>query len=156
MQRQLDLFHKQFSEPYANEIKASGHTLHELVIVASMLEREEPKPENRPTIAGIIYKRLALKFPLGIDATSRYPLDDWNDRSAFLKRLRDAADPYNTRLRPGLPAGPIGSPNLSSLLAALRPVSSEWLYYLHDKNHDVHFGRNAVEHEANRKQYDVY
>ncbi len=156
IQRQLDSFNAKFAQPYADEISKSGHSLHELVIVASMLEREEPKPENRPMIAGIIYKRLAKKFPLGIDATSRYSLPDWNDRQKFLQHLRDPNDPYNTRLRPGLPAGPIGSPTLISLLAALHPVSSEWLYYLHDKNHDVHFAKNAEEHEANRKQFDVY
>lgn len=156
IQRQLDSFNTQFAEPFADEISKSGHALHELVIVASMLEREEPKPENRPVIAGIIYKRLARKFPLGIDATSRYLLPDWNDRGKFLARLRDPNDPYNTRLRVGLPAGPIGSPTLASLLAALRPVSTEWLYYLHDKSHDVHFAKNADEHEANRRQFDIY
>ncbi len=156
IQRQLDSFNAKFASPYADEIAKSGHTLHELVIVASMLEREEPKPENRPIIAGIIYKRLTKKYPLGIDATSRYSLPDWNDRAKFLGKLRDPNDPYNTRLRPGLPAGPIGSPTLASLLAALRPTASEWLYYLHDKNHDVHFAKNAEAHEANRKQFDIY
>ncbi len=156
IQRQLDSFNSKFAAPYADEISKSGHTLHELVIVASMLEREEPKPENRPMIAGIIYKRLSRKFPLGIDATSRYTLADWNDRAKFLGRLRDPNDPYNTRLKTGLPAGPIGSPTLASLVAALRPTASEWLYYLHDKNHDVHFAKNAEEHEANRKQFDIY
>ncbi len=156
IQRQLDSFNAKFAAPYADEISKSGHTLHELVIVASMLEREEPNPQNRPTIAGIIYKRLTRKFPLGIDATSRYPLVDWNDRGKFLARLRDPNDPYNTRSRLGLPFGPIGSPTLASLLAALRPTASEWLYYLHDKNHDVHFAKNAEEHEANRKQFDIY
>jgi UPF0755 protein len=156
IQRQLDSFNAKFAAPYADEISKCGRTLHELVTVASMLEREEPKPENRPLIAGIIYKRLTRKVPLGIDATSRYSLPDWNDRSKFLGRLRDPNDPYNTRLRPGLPFGPIGSPTLPSLLAALRPTASEWLYYLHDKNHDVHFAKNAEEHEANRKQFDIY
>ena len=156
IQRQIDSFNAKFAGPFAGEMTKSGRSLHDLVIVASMLEREEPKPENRPLIAGIIYKRLARKFPLGIDATSRYSLPDWNDRAKFLGKLRDPNDPYNTRLKTGLPAGPIGSPTLASLLAALRPTASEWLYYLHDKNHDVHFAKNAEEHEANRKQFDIY
>ncbi|MBL9039565.1 MAG: endolytic transglycosylase MltG [Archangium sp.] len=156
IQRQLDAFHAAFSKPYAEEISKSGRSLHDLVIVASMLEREEPTPANRPTIAGVIYRRLAKKVPLGIDATSRYSLAEWNDRVAFLARLRDPNDVYNTRLRTGLPAGPIGAPTLDSLLAALRPVESEWLYYLHDKNRVLHFARTAAEHEANRRTYDIY
>lgn len=156
VQRQLDSFNEKFAARYAEEIAKSGHTLHELVTVASMLEREEPKPENRPKVAGIIFKRLDRKIPLGIDATSRYQNKDWNDRKKFLAHLRDADDPYNTRLRPGLPAGPIGAPSVASLLAALRPEASEWLYYLHDKEQNVHFARTASEHEANRKQFDIY
>lgn len=156
IQRQLDTFDERFARPYAEEIKTSGRTLHELVIVASMLEREEPNPEHRPTIAGIIYKRLERGFPLGIDATSRYELDDWNDRAKFLVRLRDPGDLYNTRLRQGLPPGPIGSPNVRSLVAALRPVPSEYLYYLHDKERNLRLARNADEHEENRRRYGVY
>jgi UPF0755 protein len=156
IQRQLDSFADKFAVPYADEIRKSGHSLHELVIVASMLEREERNLAVRPDIAGIIYTRLRRKFPLGIDATSRYTLKDWNDHAGFVGRLRDPADLYNTRLRDGLPHGPIGSPSLPSLLAALRPHKNEWLYYLHDKDGNVHFARTAAEHEANRKRYNVY
>lgn len=156
IQRQLDSFNAKFAQPYADEIAKSGHSLAEIVTVASMLEREEPKPENRPMVAGIIYKRLSKKIPLGIDATSRYQLKDWNDRKEFLKHLRDAEDPYNTRLNSGLPPSPIGAPTVASLLAALRPQASEYIYYLHDKSQNVHFARTAEEHEANRKQFDIY
>jgi UPF0755 protein len=156
IQRQLDSFSEKFAVPYADEIKKSGRSLHDLVIVASMLEREERNPAVRPEIAGVMYTRLRRKVPLGIDATSRYTLKDWNDPRAFLVKLRDPADLYNTRLRDGLPHGPIGSPSLPSLLAALRPHKNEWLYYLHDKEGNVHFARTAAEHEANRKRYNVY
>ena len=81
---------------------------------------------------------------------------NWNDRRAFLKKLRDPRDPYNTRLRKGLPPTPIGAPSLSSLKAALRPKKSRYLYYLHDSNGNIHFARNAKQHEANRKKYNVY
>ena len=100
--------------------------------MASMLEREEPTPAQRPLVAGILWKRINMKFPLGVDATSRYGLAEWNDRKAFLKKLRDPTDTYNTRVNVGLPPGPIGSPTVLSLQAALRPTMSEFLYYLHD------------------------
>ena len=134
----------------------SGRSLDEVVVMASMLEREEPKPAQRPVVAGILWKRINMKFPLGVDATSRYGLRDWNDRSAFLKRLRDPGDAYNTRMKVGLPPGPIGAPTVDSLTAALRPQANEFLYYLHDADKNLHPSRNAAEHEALRAKFNVY
>jgi len=156
VQRQLDAFVDRFYKPYSAEIEKSGRTLHQLVTVASLLEREEANPTNRPNIAGVIYKRLDKGIPLGIDATSRYTIEHWNDRSAFLTQLRNPNDVYNTRLKPGLPPSPIGSPSLPSLVAALHPVNGPYLYYLHDAQGACHFAKTADEHEANRKQYNVY
>ena len=157
IQRQIDAFNARFVQPNAAAIEASKRSLHELVIIASMLEREEPKPINRPKVAEVMYKRLDAKTPLGIDATSRYTLDDWNSRRKFLAKLRDPDDPYNTRLRPGLPPTPIGAPSLISLKAALEPgpTTRNW-YYLHDRQGNIHFARDAAGHEANRKRYNVY
>jgi UPF0755 protein len=121
-----------------------------------MLEREEPDVGLRPMVAGILWKRLENKWHLGVDATSRYTLEKWNDRKAFLKKLQDPNDPYNTRLRPGLPPTPIGNPSLESLEAALKPEPSPYWYYLHDGNGRMHPARSAKEHEANRRRYNVY
>lgn len=156
LQRQLDTFVKRFYEPYKDEVARSGRTLDEIVIMASMLEREEPMPAQRPTVAGILWKRIDRGFPLGVDATSRYELAEWNDRTEFLKKLRDKTDAYNTRHTAGLPPGPIGAPTVESLLAALRPQKSEFLYYLHDANKVLRPSRNAEEHEALRAKYNVY
>jgi UPF0755 protein len=156
IERQLERFKLSFAEPHAEEIKESGRSLHTIVVVASLLEREEPKPEMRPEVAGVIFKRLNLNQPLGIDATSRFMLDDWNDERGFIRLLKDPNDPYNTRLRPGLPPGPIGEPSLESLLGATRGKPGKWLYYLHDKNGNVHFGRDGDEHDRNRKKYNVW
>ena len=76
--------------------------------------------------------------------------------AAFLVKLRDENDPYNTRKKKGLPPTPIGAPTQSSLEAALRPTPSEFLYYLHDAKKQLHPSRDAAEHEAMRKKYDVY
>jgi UPF0755 protein len=156
IQRQLDTFVERFYAPHKDEIAASGRSLHDIVTMASMLEREEPVPAQRPLVAGILWKRIDMKFALGVDATSRYELEEWNDRAEFLKRLRDKSDPYNTRHIVGLPPTPIGAPTVSSLLAALRPTKSEFLYYLHDANKVLRPSRNAEEHEALRAKYNVY
>ncbi|MFH1463381.1 MAG: endolytic transglycosylase MltG [Pseudomonadota bacterium] len=154
VERQVQTFWERFGSAHADGY--DGHDLGEVVIMASLLEREEPNPANRPTTAGILYKRLAGGWALGVDATSRYTLADWNDKSAFLKQLKDPDDPYNTRLRQGLPPTAIGNPGLGSLAAAVEPVASEYWYYLHDGNGQVHWARNGREHEQNRARYNVY
>lgn len=156
IQRQLEQFNARFYASYREELEQSGRSLHDIVVMASMLEREEPVPEQRPLVAGILWKRIDNGVPLGVDATSRYELAQWNDRRAFLQRLRDPNDIWNSRHHKGLPPGPIGAPTVSSLEASLRPVKSAFWYYLHDADRRLHPSRNAAEHEALRKKYNVY
>lgn len=156
VQRQLNLLGERFYTPNRAAIDASGRSFAEVVIMASMLEREEPTPAQRPLVAGILWQRIDAQWNLGVDATSRYTLDKWNDRRAFLKKLRDPTDPYNTRLRGGLPPTAIGNPGLTALGAALHPTSSEFWYYLHDSSGVLHPSRNQSEHEAYRRKYNVY
>ncbi len=149
VQRQLDLL----GERFANSADTGARTLGQVVIVASMIEREEPSPANRGLVAGIMWKRLDANWNLGIDATSRYTLTDWNDEKSFLKQLFDPAEPYNTRLRPGLPPTAIGSPGLRSLDAALHPETTEYWYYLHDATGTIHPSKNAAEHDRLKRKY---
>lgn len=154
VQRQLDLFDERFVQKHPEGF--GDRTLHEVVIMASMLEREEPKPSQRPLVAGILWKRIDNGWALGVDATSRYTLDKWNDRRAFLKKLRDPNDPWNTRKKVGMPPTAIGNPSVASLEAAMAPVSSEFWYYLHDSTGTLRPAKDARGHEANRKRYNVY
>ncbi len=156
VQKQLEQFAARVYLPLEQQVKDNRRSLHELVTMASMLEREEPTPANRPIVAGILWKRIDRGFPLGVDATSRYELEKWNDRGAFLRKLRDPSDPYNTRHKKGLPPSPIGAPTLASFQGALEPTASEYLYYLHDAQKVLRPSRDAAEHEALRKKYDVY
>ncbi len=154
IERQLGTFQERFLGKH--EQGFGERSLHDVVVMGSMLEREEPKPAERPLVAGILWKRIDNGWQLGVDATSRYTLDDWNDRKAFLKKLRDPGDEYNTRIHKGLPPTAIGNPSTESLEAAISPVPSEFWYYLHDAEQNLHPARNADEHEANRRKYNVY
>lgn len=154
IERQLKTFKERFLDKHPEGFGERTQT--EIVVMASMLEREEPKPSQRPMVAGILWKRIDGSWNLGVDATSRYTLEVWNDRGAFLKKLRDPGDPYNTRLRAGLPPTPIGNPSVESLEAALAPVPSEFWFYLHDKSGVLHPAKNQAGHEANRRKYNVY
>ncbi len=156
VQRQLDLFAERVFVPHRPGIEKAKRSFDELVIMASLLEREEPEPAQRPLVAGILWKRIDRGIPLGVDATSRYELPEWNDRKAFLARLRDEKDPWNTRHKQGLPPGPIGAVTVVSFRAALEPVASEFLYYLHDGERRLRPARDAAEHEANRRRFNVW
>jgi UPF0755 protein len=151
--RQLDTFQARFLAAHPDLGKRS---LHDVVVMASLVEREEPSPANRPVVAGVLWKRLDHAWNLGCDATSRYTLAQWNDRDAFMVQLRNPGDVYNTRLRPGLPPTAIGNPGLASLEAALSPVETEWWYYLHDGTGQFHGAKDKAGHEANRRTFNVY
>jgi UPF0755 protein len=154
IQRQLDALDTRFVQATGEDLQERG--IYPVVIMASLVEREEPLEANMPVVAGVLWKRLDNRWNLGVDATSRYTLEVWNDRRAFLKMLRDSRDPYNTRLRPGLPPTPIGNPGLRALHAALSPKDSGYWYYLHDAKGQIHLSRSSKEHEAFRKRYSVY
>src|SRR5439155_22685797 len=94
-------------------------TAYDVVTIASMIEREAAVPKDRPLIAAVIYNRLKDGMPLGIDATLRYALHDW-DRPLRVSQLQSDS-PYNTRRHAGLPPTPIGNPGLASLQAAAHP-----------------------------------
>lgn len=103
-------------------------TPYQLVIVASMIEREAKVPEDRPDIAQVIYNRLAKGMRLQIDATVLYALGKHQDVVLFSDR--DVDSPYNTYKVDGLPPGPIASPGRASLQAAVAPTQGTYLYYV--------------------------
>jgi peptidoglycan lytic transglycosylase G len=100
---------------------------YDVVIVASMIEREARFAEDRPKIARVIYNRLAKGMALQIDATVQFALGEW--RPLTLHDLKFAS-PYNTYLHQGLPPTPIANPGLASIQAALAPGKGKWLYYV--------------------------
>ena len=93
-----------------------------------MIEREVQVPEERPLVAAVIYNRLAAGMNLAIDATIRY--EDGNYDEQLTRSRLDEDTPYNTRLNPGLPPGPIGNPGEASLKAAAKPAKENYLYYV--------------------------
>lgn len=144
IQTMLQEFNRQFAEPYAAEIARSPHSLHELVTIASMIEREAEVEQDRPLIAGVIENRLRKGMRLQIDATVLYALGKHKNRVLY-KDLQTPS-PYNTYLHTGLPPGPIACPGLPSLLAALRPARHDFLYYVASPDGSHIFTRTLEEH----------
>jgi len=108
--------------------KALGLTPYQIVIVASMIEREAQVPEDRAKIASVIYNRLDRGMTLGVDATLLY--DDPTPDGQLSTSDLQTDTPYNTRINAGLPPTPIASPGQASLEAALHPATTDYLYYV--------------------------
>ncbi|MBX5443000.1 MAG: endolytic transglycosylase MltG [Solirubrobacteraceae bacterium] len=126
--QQLDAFRRNFDSVSMRAAKRRNLTPYDVLIIASMVEREAQVDKERPLIAAVIYNRLREGMPLGIDATTRYELGVW-DRPLRVSELeRDT--PYNTRTRLGLPPTPIGNPGLASIKAAAKPADVDYLYYV--------------------------
>ncbi|MCL6106141.1 MAG: endolytic transglycosylase MltG [Actinobacteria bacterium] len=103
-------------------------TPYQILIVASMIEREAKVPEERPLVAAVIYNRLASGMKLEVDATVQYALGYWKD--GLTKQDLEIRSPFNTRLFSGLPPAPICNPGLASMQAALTPAKVDYLYYV--------------------------
>jgi UPF0755 protein len=125
---QLRDFMRQFGKvdlKRARRVHLSGY---DVLIIASMIEREALVPKDRRLIAAVIYNRLQKRIPLGIDATLRYRLNNWSKPLTRSETNIDSA--FNTRRRGGLPPTPIGNPGLASIQAAANPANVNYLFYV--------------------------
>jgi UPF0755 protein len=128
IERQLEAFKRNFDEVDLGYARNRNLTPYEVLIIASMVEREAQVARERRLVASVIYNRLRQGIPLGIDATIRYALNQWN-RPLRQSELATSS-PFNTRTNAGLPPGPIGNPGLASIKAAARPARSNYLFYV--------------------------
>jgi uncharacterized YceG family protein len=129
---------------------------YDVLIVASMVERETAAPEERKLVSAVIWNRLAKGMPLGIDATLRYGLGIQGTRPITAQELKNQT-PYNTSIRPGLPPTPIGNPGLPSLQAAAHPAAVDYLYYVRKPDHRHHFfTASEAEFCAKAKEYGYH
>ena len=134
---------KRFHQEWTPERAARARELHmtprQIVIVASLIETEAKLKEERPMIASVIYNRLKHGTALGIDSTIVYAsklAGKWRDDGRVYLSDVNRRSPYNTRIYVGLPPGPVGSPGESSIDAALRPATTDYLYYVRDPSRD--------------------
>ena len=115
--------------PLIPEIDSSGKSEKEIITMSSIIEGEAKGDTDRAVISGILWKRIQIGMPLQVDS---------------------APETYKTK---GLPASPIGNPGLKAIMAAIHPQASSYLYYLHDKNGNIHYAKSFAEHQANIKKY---
>lgn len=149
--RMLSNFNNKMDSTMRSEIAKSGRSIHEIVVMASMIEKESRKSSEKATISGILWKRLEEGIPLGVDATVRYITDKWTEPLTI--QDLDMDSPYNTRKNRGMPPGPISNFSFNSLQAAVQPKDSEFYYYLHGSDGMIRYGRTNDEHNENKRKY---
>jgi UPF0755 protein len=154
VEKQLQAFGREFRKVDMSEAEAAGLSEYDVLTIASMVERETLVPKERPVVASVIYNRLEVGEPLGIDATTRFAVDNWTDPLTQSELAIDS--PYNTRENAGLPPGPIGSPGADSIEAAANPDDTDFLFYVVKPGTcgEHQFTETSEEFEAAVAEYD--
>ncbi len=162
----LESTFQQKAKSIEGEIASNRYTLGELVTLASIIERETKKDEERPIVAGILLKRLETPgWYLQADATNQYAVGNENCKqvthqaggcewwSILTKEDLEIDSPYNSYKYKPLPPTPIANPGFSSLSAAINPQKSEYWYYIHDPEGNIHYAKTLSEHNSNVRAY---
>ncbi len=138
VRKQLDAFARAWEQVDLKYAKSKNLSAYEVLIIASMVEEEVLVPRERELVAAVIYNRLRVGLPLGIDATIRYGLDIPPTEPIHQSEL-ESDTPYNTRKFQGLPPTPISNPGLASIQAAAHPAMTDYLYFIRKPDCRSHF-----------------
>lgn len=148
----VDLMRNNFESKVSKieDINNSDKPLEDIIKMASILEGEA-KPKDRRMVAGILWKRLSLGMPLQVDASFVYI----NGKNTFQLSLDDLKidSPYNTYRYKGLPPTPISNPGVDSIVAAINPEKTNYLYFLTGKDGNMHYAKTFDEHKRNKELY---
>ncbi len=151
VERMLAQFEKVFTDEYRSRAAEIGMSVQDVIILASIIEREAVVQEDRPVIAGVFYNRLERGMLLQSCATVQYILGE--QKARLTNADTQIESPYNTYLHEGLPPGPICSPGELSIRAALWPEETDYLYFLAKGDGSHVFSRTHEEHLANKAKY---
>jgi len=147
----MDNFDKKLNKELVAEIERQGKTINDIIIMASIIEKELPNYDEMRIISGIFWKRLSINYPLQSCATIAYVLnvDKW------IYSIEDTKinSPYNTYQNAGLPPGPINNPGLSSIKAAIYPIHTDYNFFLSAPSGETIFSKTFEEHNMNKYKY---
>jgi UPF0755 protein len=148
-------FNKRVTPELVGTAELRGLTLDEVVIIASILEREMNIKKDRPKVAGILIKRLENGWPLQADATVQYAKGSESDWWPLVGRddLRGVQSPYNTYENKGLPPAPISNPSLNSIESVVNYEETQYWFYITGKDGITHYAETLEEHNANVAKY---
>lgn len=144
-------FRSVFSDKWQKRAKEMGMTVHEIMTLASIIEKESADNKERPIIASVFYNRLERHMRLESDPTVIYGIKDFN--GDLTTRDLDQKTPYNTYQIYGLPPGPICNPGIESIRAALYPAKTDYLYFVAKPDKTHHFSRTLAAHDRAVRKY---
>ena len=150
IKRMLSNFDKMTKDLRA-EISSQRKTVFEIIIMASMLEKEVKTLEDKKMVAGVLFNRLEIGMPLQVDSTITYITK--KNTTAILKEELEIDSLYNTYKYRGLPYGPISNPGIESIKAAIYPTENNYLYYLSTKEGETVFSKTLKEHNQAINKY---
>lgn len=139
----------QFTEQMYKDIAAQKRTVHDIVIMASLLEREVRSDADRKKVADLFWRRYDMGWALQADSTVHYAVNK-KGNVYTTKQDRETNSPWNTYKYPGLPIGPISTPSLSSIMAAIYPEKNDYWFFLTTPEGKVVYGKTLEEHNANK------
>ncbi len=140
----LSALKKKYPPDFQRRAQELGMSMHQVLTLASIIEEEAAVEPERPIISGVFHNRLKRGMPLQADPTVRYALGGY--RGALTEKMMKTPSPYNTYLHPGLPPGPISSPGISSIKAALYPEKTPYIYFVAGKDGTHKFSSTLREH----------
>ncbi len=146
-------FEKVFTPQWRQQAQKLGFSVHEIVILASIIEKETAAPEERPLIASVFHNRLQKGMPLQSDPTVIYGIQAF-DGNLTRKHLKTPT-PYNTYTLPGLPRGPIANPGKAALQAALFPAQTDYLYFVAKAKNAHEFSKTLRDHNRAVRRYQL-
>jgi peptidoglycan lytic transglycosylase G len=149
----LNRFREIFSKEWQERADRMNMSMHQVVTLASIIEKETGAAFERPLIASVFHNRLAKGMRLSSDPTVIYGIPDF--RGNLTRKHLSTPTPYNTYLRKGLPPGPIANPGVASLEAALYPAETEYLYFVSKKDGTHQFSTNLREHNQAVRKYQL-
>lgn len=151
VERMLDNFDERVPESIRNRASSIGRSFYDVLVMASILERELKTKTDRQLAADLFWRRLDAGIALQSDATVNYVTGKKALRPTNADLSVDSL--YNTYQQPGLPPGPINNPGLESIQAALNPTPNDYWYFLTDAKGQTHFSKTLAEHNANKTKY---
>jgi UPF0755 protein len=149
----MKMFFAKAGKSLPEEVMADPKSLHELVTLASIVEKETGAESEKKLIAAVFANRLRKRMPLQSDPTVIYALPDFDGN--IRKKDLSYDSPYNTYVRKGLPPGPIANPGLTSLLAAFEPADVDYLYFVSKNNGEHYFSATLDEHNRAVRKFQI-